>query len=245
RQPGFFVPMPGVPGFERAFQHLLDRDHYILEKGLNEQTIVHRFAMYLQGAYADLDVDCEWNKSLNGDKTVNFDPLVGTMKKGIIAVLNSSNRIPEYIRDDIKSKLNEGIEVGIKTLETLLSQLEDSDRMIIDDAERIVGIWLTKTSGENVLVRVRPDIVCHKRGTNDKNYLVIEAKRASKHDPVTKAYDIMKLWCYTDSMQCAYRHGVYIEFPDENPTTTVGKLMFNRVIIAGEKYKNIFDVSSK
>jgi hypothetical protein len=55
---------------EDALKELLSEDHYLLEKDVNERTISHKFAMYLQ-CYIDRDlgkgewnVDCEYNRDV-------------------------------------------------------------------------------------------------------------------------------------------------------------------------------------
>jgi hypothetical protein len=38
------------------------RDKYLLEKDLNERTITHKLATYLQEQFQELNVDCEYNR---------------------------------------------------------------------------------------------------------------------------------------------------------------------------------------
>lgn len=45
-----------------ALETLLKRDAYLLEVDANERSISHRLAMYLQAHFAELDVDCEYNR---------------------------------------------------------------------------------------------------------------------------------------------------------------------------------------
>lgn len=46
-----------------AIEHLLYRDRFLLEKNVNERSISHRLAMYLQSEFGDeWDVDCEYNR---------------------------------------------------------------------------------------------------------------------------------------------------------------------------------------
>lgn len=92
------------------------RDKYLLEKDLNERTITHKLATYLQEQFQELNVDCEYNRfedlvkklnlpkdKVNWDdteaKTVFPDIIIhkrGTQKKNllIIEVKKSSNRNP-------------------------------------------------------------------------------------------------------------------------------------------------------
>jgi hypothetical protein len=46
-----------------AIEHLLHRDSFLLEKDVNERSISHRLASYLQEEFGDeWDVDCEYNR---------------------------------------------------------------------------------------------------------------------------------------------------------------------------------------
>ncbi|MCR8655843.1 hypothetical protein [Paenibacillus endoradicis] len=58
---------------ERVIAKISNRDHYLLKNDLNERTIAHKFATYLQEEFNDYDVDCEYNKKVdedNGSKNI-------------------------------------------------------------------------------------------------------------------------------------------------------------------------------
>ena len=58
---------------KEALECLLDNDSYLLKKDLNERSISHRLAMYLQQMFDGWDVDCEYNKDHDvTKKLVNF-----------------------------------------------------------------------------------------------------------------------------------------------------------------------------
>ncbi len=48
-----------------ALSKLLEKDHYLLEKDVNERSITHRLGIYLQEMFPEWHVDCEYN--LDGD----------------------------------------------------------------------------------------------------------------------------------------------------------------------------------
>ncbi|MGC5328192.1 hypothetical protein [Brevibacillus sp. SYSU BS000544] len=50
-----------------AISKLFERDQYLLVNNLNERTIAHKFAVYLQEEFFDLNVDCEYNKNVDED----------------------------------------------------------------------------------------------------------------------------------------------------------------------------------
>ncbi len=56
-----------------AIDDLVSNDKYLLQHNLNERTITHRLAMYLQILFKDWDVDCEYNKNFDKyKKLVNY-----------------------------------------------------------------------------------------------------------------------------------------------------------------------------
>lgn len=55
-----------------AVQTLLDRDAYLLWADVNERTITHRFAIYVEQAFPGWDVDCEYNRDGHDPKEIAF-----------------------------------------------------------------------------------------------------------------------------------------------------------------------------
>lgn len=53
-----------------AYKQLVKNDFYLLSVGVNERSITHKLAEYLQQQFPDYHVDCEYNKNLLGEKTV-------------------------------------------------------------------------------------------------------------------------------------------------------------------------------
>ena len=49
---------------------LLDQDAYLLEKDVNERSITHRLAMYMQNEFAGWDVDAEYNRNHDDKKVI-------------------------------------------------------------------------------------------------------------------------------------------------------------------------------
>ena len=47
---------------ENAICLLYTKDKYLLEVKINERSITHRLGLYLQDAFKDWDVDCEYNR---------------------------------------------------------------------------------------------------------------------------------------------------------------------------------------
>ncbi len=57
---------------DNAIHSLLRQDPYLLQKDVNERSISHRLAMYLQDEFEDWDVDCEYNRNYDDIKTLEF-----------------------------------------------------------------------------------------------------------------------------------------------------------------------------
>src|SRR5690606_14754897 len=58
-----------------AISKLFMLDHYLLINDLNERTIAHKFAVYLQEQFPDYHIDCEYNKNIdedNGSKNIRL-----------------------------------------------------------------------------------------------------------------------------------------------------------------------------
>jgi hypothetical protein len=51
-----------------AIARVLERDAYLLRVDVNERSITHRLALYLQEEFEDWDVDCEYNRNREDTK---------------------------------------------------------------------------------------------------------------------------------------------------------------------------------
>ncbi len=56
-----------------VLQDLVDKDVDILEVNINERTISHRFAIYLEAFFNGWNIDCEYNRDHDDRKTLNID----------------------------------------------------------------------------------------------------------------------------------------------------------------------------
>lgn len=86
-----------------AVQTLLDRDAYLLRADVNERTVTHRLAVYVEQAFPDWDVDCEYNRDGHDPKEIAFGsgddaehgsrvfPDVIVHKRGRRTIMSSSN----------------------------------------------------------------------------------------------------------------------------------------------------------
>jgi hypothetical protein len=58
----------------RAIQKLTERDLELFARDVNERSITHRLAMYLQQEFPEMDVDCEYNRYDFETKWLDFYP---------------------------------------------------------------------------------------------------------------------------------------------------------------------------
>lgn len=56
----------------QAVQTLLDRDAYLLWADVNERTLTHRLAIYVEQVFPGWDVDCEYNRDGHDPKEIAF-----------------------------------------------------------------------------------------------------------------------------------------------------------------------------
>ena len=71
---------------EEALEKLKDKDFVLLKNDLNERTISHRLAIYIEDIFTEYDVDCEYNKIPEGSKILDIIPRKGTLDDDTKAV---------------------------------------------------------------------------------------------------------------------------------------------------------------
>ena len=58
----------------RALRRLYERDRFLIETSVNERSITHWMAVYMQEAFPGWDVDCEYNKNGANPKRLPVAP---------------------------------------------------------------------------------------------------------------------------------------------------------------------------
>ena len=56
----------------KALAKLLQKDSTLFKEGVNERSVTHKLAEYLQHEFADWNVDCEYNRNLGESKRVRI-----------------------------------------------------------------------------------------------------------------------------------------------------------------------------
>ena len=120
-------------------------DNHLTLHDVNERSISHRFAIYLEFSFGkEYNVDCEYNKNIEHGHGI---------KK--IEILESKWKKYHPNRSEQRSF--------------------SEDEILIEKS-------------------VYPDIIVHRRGSNDHNLLIIEIKKSSSR--ISEEYDFEKLKCY-------------------------------------------------
>lgn len=143
-----------------AYKILLKNDHYLLEKDVNERTISHKLAEYLQILFPEYNVDCDYSK--------NF---------------KSSDPVQPW--DELAQLIN------LKCQENPIDSINQCSTLLNDS------------------VSIYPDIIIHKRGT-DNNFVVIETKKrpTAKKSIVDEEVKLRKIKSGVD-----FKYAFLITFP--------------------------------
>jgi len=137
---------------EKALQQLIKNDIHLLEENVNERSLTHLLAKYLEPFYPEYNIDCEYNRDV--------------------------------------------------------SSTSKNNKKQIEVIQHIVGKQVKTDSLEGK--SVYPDIIIHRRGTND-NYLVMEAKKSSSSDK-ERDKDKKKLEKYK-YLGLGYKNAFFVDIP--------------------------------
>ena len=194
----------------RTLEKFLKEDSYLSDVNANERSQTHKIAEYLQQILPEYNVDCEYNKNLRQEKTLNFFEIV--------------NKIKDFLEDDSSSNelaVHERTTV-IKLLEMITHRniiADESNNPQTRDGNNYVGyLTFTDESQNKYIKRVFPDIIAHLRGTNT-NKIVIEAKKEGHKHPEAELFDRVKLGLFTKrNGQFDYDIGFFITLPNKKIT---------------------------
>lgn len=81
-------------------------------------------------------------------------------------------------------------------------------RKILDIPREVMEELAVRSINENDTYNIFPDIIIHKRETNQKNHLVVEMKKKNSYHKL-KEYDFIKLKAFTK--QYRYNLGIFLE----------------------------------
>lgn len=220
---------------DAGLETLVINDGYLLVNDVHERSITHRLGMYYQALFPHWDVDCEYNKNLGNPKRISIDPRLFLSRMAQIiessGVFENSNFFASEIRNE---------HIAIDDLINLRHQLEDPNRLIYNKEFDVLYFVLTLRDGGKLTKQIYPDIIVHKRGKKD-NHIVIEAKNSSNTDPISRAYDIIKLATLVTDKEFGYKRGYFIDIPTGIDYTNHTKFIYSRDFFS----KNVYKVTSK
>lgn len=207
----------------KALDSLLSNDAYLLVKNLHEQAITHRLGIYLQEQFPEWNVDCEWDRNLGERNSIRPKEFIAFMLENLEEAflheghINKSDFIngPNFLRGYTEESIHD-----------LRRQLRDQKRLQYDHSLQLwyfILNYLYPDDPREFDPRefdpetqekkyIRPDIVCHVRGT-EANRFVIEAKKSTNKDPNSRLFDLLKLHCLVSQSDLHYENGYAVEFP--------------------------------
>ena len=208
----------------RTLEKFLKEDSYLSDVNANERSQTHKIAEYLQQILPEYNVDCEYNKNLRQEKTLNFFEIV--------------NKIKDFLEDDSSSNELAGHErtTVLKLLEMITHRniiADESNNPQTRDGNNYVGyLTFTDESQNKYIKRVFPDIIAHLRGTNT-NKIVIEAKKEGHKHPEAELFDRVKLGLFTKrNGQFDYDIGFFITLPNKKITNKFTIKMYKDKLVS-------------
>lgn len=211
----------------RTLEKFLKEDSYLSDVNANERSQTHKIAEYLQQILPEYNVDCEYNRNLRQEKTLNFSEIVYKIKD-FLAKTSNSDELRKHKRTRM-SKL-----LGMITPENIIA--DESSSLQTQDSSNYVG-YLTFTDETHnkkykYIKRVFPDIIAHLRGTNT-NKIVIEAKKEGYKRPEAVLFDRIKLGLFTkQNGQFDYDIGFFITLPNKKITNKFTIKMYKDKLVS-------------
>lgn len=197
----------------RTLKKFLKKDSYLSDVDANERSQTHKIAEYLQQILPGYNVDCEYNRNLRQEKTLNFFEIVDKIKI-FLGDASSPNNLAGYKKTTVRKLLR------MISTKNIIS--DESNNLQTQDSSNYVG-YLTFTDRSHnkkykYIKRVFPDIIAHLRGTNT-NKIVIEAKKEGHKHPEAELFDRVKLGLFTKrNGQFDYDIGFFITLPNKKIT---------------------------
>lgn len=194
----------------RTLKKFLKKDSYLSDVDANERSQTHKIAEYLQQIFPEYNVDCEYNRNLRQEKTLNFFEIVNKIKD-FLEDDSSSNELADYKKTTVRKLL--------RMISTKNIIADESNNPQTRGGNNYVGyLTFTDESQNKYIKRVFPDIIAHLRGTNT-NKIVIEAKKEGHKHPEAELFDRVKLGLFTKrNGQFDYDIGFFITLPNKKIT---------------------------
>lgn len=211
----------------RTLERFLKEDSYLSDVDANERSQTHKIAEYLQQILPGYNVDCEYNRKLRQEKTLNFFEIVDKIKN-FLGDASSPNNLAGYKKTTVRKLLR------MISPKNIIS--DESNNLQTQDSSNYVG-YLTFTDRSHnkkykYIKRVFPDIIAHLRGTNT-NKIVIEAKKEGHKHPEAELFDRVKLGLFTKrNGQFDYDIGFFITLPNKKITNKFTIKMYKDKLVS-------------
>ncbi len=211
----------------RTLKKFLKKDSYLSDVDANERSQTHKIAEYLQQILPGYNVDCEYNRNLRQEKTLNFFEIVDKIKN-FLGDTSSPNNLAGYKKTTVRKLLR------MISTKNIIS--DESNNLQTQDSSNYVG-YLTFTDRSHnkkykYIKRVFPDIIAHLRGTNT-NKIVIEAKKEGHKHPEAELFDRVKLGLFTKrNGQFDYDIGFFITLPNKKITNKFTIKMYKDKLVS-------------
>lgn len=182
-------------------------DNYLLSNDVNERSITHKLAEHFTVFFQSWNVDCEYNKNLNGPKNIHINPEIFLHRMADFldneAITNNISSDYSFLRDT---------HVSLEDIRRLSADLRDPDNLIYDEEFELIAFVLREADEKKVTKPIYPDIIVHRRGTKE-NLAVIEVKKTSNRLRTARLYDLVKLHVLTTDTEYGYQHAYFIDVP--------------------------------
>ncbi|MGB4268226.1 MAG: hypothetical protein WBK20_03490 [Spirochaetota bacterium] len=149
--------------FVKAVSEFLLKEKFLFAEDLNERTMTHKLAEYLQKYFQDYNVDCEYNRMLNNEKydtkRLNLDDYIeyaktddnkGTTVFPDIIIHKRGNNENNLMVIEVKKNCNNGSkDVDFKKLKAFTSQLKYEYGIYLEfDTEKVCEMNFFKEGQE-------------------------------------------------------------------------------------------------
>jgi hypothetical protein len=117
----------------RSIQQVISNDLYLIEHNINEPTISHRLAIYLEPLFPEFNVDCEYNGDIDADNGRKYISILhdNAIQLGILnAGEGDQELINRYVYPDIiiHRRGRNGIENNLLIIEIKKSSNQSNGR---------------------------------------------------------------------------------------------------------------------
>lgn len=195
------------PHVDLGLSMLLFNDKYLLDHNVNERSITHKLGEYYQHIFQGWNVDCEFDRNLDGPKRIDIDPavLLGQMADFL-------DRKSVSFSHEHEITFLRAAKVSERDVDFLRRELRNKENLVYDEEFDVISFVLRLGKGRKVVKPIAPDIIVHHRGTRD-NFIVIEAKKSTNTNKRARLYDLVKLITLVHSPDFNYQFGYFIDIP--------------------------------